>query len=316
MATSTTTESVDDDADDQPKPTSLKDRIALLQKRQAEQAARHADAGQKKDKPAPPKKPAKKPDMPAEASAVPPTATGEESDDRDRSAETLKTAGSPTVAQDPPSDANDADYSAAADTEDTEDTLTSREDSDPSAQPREPAEESEATATAHEDQREQDDDDREGEEGEEEEEIDPEVKRKMELRERMAKMSGGMGMMNLFGAPAMPVPGGGGGGGSRKPKASTDSERKPEPEAAPMPPAAAPPVPVMALPGMKPPAAPVQKEEEPSAPQVSEQHDAEEVPDVEDVVQEEPPRSSTDRPPPHGMYFPYVNAWIRNGKLT
>jgi myosin tail region-interacting protein MTI1 len=47
----------DDIADNQPKPTSLKDRIAILQKQQLEQAARHADAAQKKEKPKrPPKK--------------------------------------------------------------------------------------------------------------------------------------------------------------------------------------------------------------------------------------------------------------------
>ena len=43
--------------EDQPKPTSLKERIALLQKQQMEQAARHLDAGHKKEKPKrPPKK--------------------------------------------------------------------------------------------------------------------------------------------------------------------------------------------------------------------------------------------------------------------
>ena len=47
----------DADAEDQPKPTSLKERIALLQKQQMEQAARHAEAAQRKEKP---KKPAKK----------------------------------------------------------------------------------------------------------------------------------------------------------------------------------------------------------------------------------------------------------------
>ena len=40
----------DEGEEDQPKPTSLKDRIALLQKQQMEQAARHAEAGQKKEK--------------------------------------------------------------------------------------------------------------------------------------------------------------------------------------------------------------------------------------------------------------------------
>ena len=38
------------DEEEQPKPTSLKERIALLQKQQMEQASRHADAAQKKEK--------------------------------------------------------------------------------------------------------------------------------------------------------------------------------------------------------------------------------------------------------------------------
>lgn len=108
------TESVEQGAEDQPKPTSLKERIALLQKHQAEQAARHAEAAQKKDKP---KKPAKKLETAAEV-GTPAEDEPAEQPDRDHSADTLK-AGSPTIAQEPVSDANDADYSAAADTEDT-----------------------------------------------------------------------------------------------------------------------------------------------------------------------------------------------------
>ncbi len=44
------------DQEDQPKPTSLKERIALLQKQQLEQAQRHAEAVQKKEKPKRPQK--------------------------------------------------------------------------------------------------------------------------------------------------------------------------------------------------------------------------------------------------------------------
>ena len=50
-------EPTDEPAEDQPKPTSLKERIALLQKQQLEQVARHGEAVQKKEKP---KKPPKK----------------------------------------------------------------------------------------------------------------------------------------------------------------------------------------------------------------------------------------------------------------
>lgn len=112
-------------------------------------------------------------------------------------------------------------------------------------------------------------------------------------------------MMGLFGAPgAMPLPG----ASPRKGKPSIDTERKPagEPEATSVP-APAPPVPVMTLPGMNkppPPAPPsdVQKEGEPrQAPQVTEQHGAEEVPDVEDVVHEEQFTERGPPPPLHGM---------------
>lgn len=308
----TTTESTDQGAQDQPKPTSLKERIALLQKHQAEQAARHADAGQKKEKS---KKPVKKPTeheegTPADelgAERAEPAEAG-----RDHGADTVKP--SPALAQEPSSDANDADYSAAADTEGAEDTSTSKEDYDDRARPgsrREPPqhveqEEGEEKETAE-----------KGEQGEgEEEEVDPEVKRRAELRERMAKMSGGMGMMGLFGPPgAVPMPG----AAPRKPKPSAETEQKPAGDSeatSPAPaPAPAPPVPVMALPGMnasKPAPAPpsdVEKEEEsPQAPPVTEQHPAEEVPDVEETVREEPsPPASTERlppPPPHGMDQP------------
>src|SRR5262249_19206765 len=39
------------ESEDQPKPLSLKERMALLQKQQMEQAQRHADAAAKKEKP-------------------------------------------------------------------------------------------------------------------------------------------------------------------------------------------------------------------------------------------------------------------------
>ena len=297
-------ESAEEGAEDQPKPTSLKDRIALLQQRQAEQASRHAEAAQKKEKPKKPAKPEPEERAPAEESVPEGVETAEAGRDQDK-------VSSPTMAQEPASDANDADHSAAADTEDTEETSASKEEHDDHARPtsrRQPP----AQQPEQEDEGKEGEAADEGEEGEEEE-MDPEVKRKMELRERMAKMSGGMGMMGLFGAPgAMPVPGAG--PGPRKPKPSVDIDRKPtdDSETTSPPPAAAPPVPVMALPGMnakKPAPAPpsdVEKEEEvPQPPHVAEQRSAEEVPDVEEVVHEEPSQPTSERPPPpvppHGM---------------
>lgn len=136
--------------------------------------------------------------------------------------------------------------------------------------------------------------------------MDPETRRRMELRNRMAKMSGGMGMVGLFGPPGgmpgMSAP------GARKSKTPGESEKKlaePEPSS----PDTAPPVPMVPLHGMNvnarpaPPPADVEKEEEePLATPITEQHVSRQVPDVEEVVHEgappAPPRRSTERPPP------------------
>jgi hypothetical protein len=151
------------------------------------------------------------------------------------------------------------------------------------------------------------------EEQEEEEEVDPEIKRRMELRERMAKMSGGMGMMGMFGPPGG-MPGMYGQGASKKAKTPQDSGRKSidEPERAAVP-AQAPPIPLMALPGMNIPrpeasSSPKEVEKEAEQPEhtpLTQLHSPEELPDVEDVAEHEPaPRKSVDRapppPPPHG----------------
>jgi hypothetical protein len=94
------------------------------------------------------------------------------------------------------SDANDADQSGAGDTEDAEGTSTSVEEEDVQA---------ERAAVAP--PVEKDVGDKEGAAEEEEDEMDAETRRKLELRERMAKMSGGMGMAGMFGGPrGMPPP--------------------------------------------------------------------------------------------------------------
>ncbi|KAL2856586.1 hypothetical protein BJY01DRAFT_203055 [Aspergillus pseudoustus] len=297
-------DATEEGGEDQPKPTSLKERIALLQKQQMEQAARHAEAAQKKEKA---KRPAKKrtdsheDDIPTTEVAV----EGDESPEagRDHSVETLK-GQSPPTAQHPSihdlaSDTNDADDSAAADTEDAEEMSTGREELDdrPRAAVRPPTQK---RIEEHEisDNEKEKDVDNEDEEEEEEEDIDPEVKRKMELRARMAKMSGGMGMMGFFGPPGgMPVPP----VGPRKPKAPFETEKHPvesEPVAAP----SAPPVP---LPGMNairsPLASPTieKSQEEPRSIVSPEQHaplGAEAS--GEEYDDELPPRRSVDKPLP------------------
>lgn len=290
-----TTQDSEEGAEDQPKPTSLKDRIALLQKQQLEQAQRHAEAAQKKEKPKPPKKPVEQPSEPVEAEeevATSPIETVKTT--RDPSVDTLRAKAPPahptpfSPSEEIASESNDADYSAAADSEDAGETSTSK-DEEEEERPRQLS-----THTIE----------QKGEEAdaeEDEEEMDPETKRRMELRARMAKMSGGMGMMGLFGPPGG-LPGMTPPTGSRKPKTPGESEKRlAEPE--PTSPRHAPPVP---LPGMhigaKPPVE-VEKdeeeEEEPLATPISEQHPPRQVPDVEDVVHEgPPPRRSTDRPPP------------------
>jgi hypothetical protein len=118
-------------------------------------------------------------------------------------------------------DGNEADMSGAGDeTEEPEDMSTGRDDSDEKPRARAPPAPARAPVAPH---REPDVGEEEGaseeeeeavpaedgeEEEEEEEDIDPEVRRKEELRARMAKMSGGMGMHGMFGPPGgMPMPG-------------------------------------------------------------------------------------------------------------
>jgi hypothetical protein len=308
------TEGGEESAEDQPKPTSLKERIALLQKQQMEQAQRHAEAAQKKEKPprAPPRRSIDESVAPV-APAVP-AAPEEEQESpvdamasaRDPSIDTLRTAPpsqppvpfSPT--QEAASDANDADDSAPTDSEDAGETSTSRDDDGDQA-PR-PSSQRRPSARPTEQPFEEENE----EEEEEEEEVDPETKRRMELRERMAKMSGGMGMMGLFGPPAGGMPGMSGAGTRKPPKTPSESEKRlAEPEVEPTSPAHAPPVPMVPLPGMNlatKPVAPTEvekDEEQPLATPITEQHSAHEIPDVEEVVHEGPVRrTSVDRPPP------------------
>ncbi|RMZ92543.1 hypothetical protein DV736_g204, partial [Chaetothyriales sp. CBS 134916] len=201
--------------EDQPKPTTLKERIALLQKQQLENAQRQADATAKKDKP---RKPAKKraetadeadpdaaPDTQPESlagaedtakKAVAVAVTGDESED----ARPPSPPGGqeplvvPLPARELVSDTNDADDSGAADTEDGQETSTEEE-------------------------------------------------RLRHLRDRMAKMSGGMGMMGMFGPPA--------GLATAPPRKARQPGPEPQDDAATTAATArARPVPGMALPGM------------------------------------------------------------------
>lgn len=252
--------------DDQPKPTSLKERIALLQKQQMEQAQRHADAAAKKEKP---KKPVKK----RSDTVIGPDDAGDAPEDlaplERRDTETTIGRGSldeQAAITSPPlaprrksskgpaveslHDGNEADMSGAGDTTEGQDEMTDPED------PEEPRRLSRATTGGSsvsrpapvqpEEQVVEEDDDEETEE----DDVDPEIRRKEELRARMAKMSGGMGFHGMFGAPPPPVA-----APAKKKKAEKavpeeeDEEGEEQPASTTQ--RSAPPVPTpMALPGM------------------------------------------------------------------
>ena len=271
--------------EDQPKPTSLKERIALLQQQQLEQAARHADAAQKKEKPKKPTK--KKSEQSADTTAtrddtpLDRAATGaasiETEDDismlsqpsrlRSRSKERTPVGSPPQVPQELMSDSNDADQSAGGETEEGEIFTSSKKSSRPlaPAQPpvpfaRPPApapsaldeEESEASEESEplaqvETAAKVEEEDGGVEDVEEEEEMDPEIKRRMEIRDRMAKMSGGMGMAGMFGGPAaLPAMG----AKKSKPGSGTSKKQSTENDISTSTSSPPQPVPIMALPGM------------------------------------------------------------------
>ena len=320
------------DEEDQPKPTSLKDRIALLQKQQMEQAARHSEAGQKKEKVKRPKK-AVDPD---DAVAGQDDPQGEDHEvvgveemvtkgSMDASREAAPRAsrpkphksreGTPVVSpvmahpREIFSDANDADQSGAGDTEEGEEASTGRDDSDEKPKAKAPILASEASQQPKQDPNTGDvenapDDDMEDQE-EEEEAVDPEVKRRMEIRERMAKMSGGMGMAGMFGPPGgLPLR-------TSTKKTSGASERNDSTgsvHAGESSSSQAPPVPVIPMSGLQKVRSPEQvssqieidKENEQGHKNLVHGRDPEDMPDIEDIQKEPvpPPRRSTDRAAP------------------
>ena len=319
--------------EDQPKPTSLKERIALLQKQQMEQAARQASGGQKKEKPKKPPKKRRESDhamegMVAGAEQSQPMResldtsrniadTSEEAPvARSKGKESVKTSTRPIQTE---SDGNEADQSGAGNIEEgdgstkndvpgeravrrapTMDQGTRLFGAPPPSMPvRQDSHELNIQGgQAHKNDDNNDNDQAEDEEAdeedeEEEEEVDPEVRRRQEIRERMAKMSGGMGMAGMFGPPMgfSPVTSKGGKTASR-PKNSTEPDAShgdvPAPRMLP--------IPGMALPGMQRPKEPkdegaeVSKENEEPAISISEQHEPDLVADVEDIGPQRAPK--------------------------
>lgn len=141
--------------------------------------------------------------------------------------------------------------------------------------------------------------------------MDEETRRREELRQRMAKMSGGMGMAGMFGPPGgMPMPGK---SAPKKRTSTKDSNRQASGDTqSPTSPTGGEQqrMPMMPIPGMQRVQSPhneeprrsVEREREPETHPISGQRPADVVPDVEDVKPEPLPRASLSEergaPPP------------------
>lgn len=301
--------------EDQPKPMSLKERMALLQRQQQEQAQRHAEAAAKKEKP---KRPAVKPRMPShepaaeaiEGEDAAPTPSLERRDTGDTGGKrSMDEPRPPRVPVQPrrkpsndpePRDGNEADMSGAGETTEDQGDLTEREDSD--EKPRRPSRVSIPGQSAAEEEEEEGKDQEEAEEDEEEEEEDEETKelrRKEELRARMARLGGGMGMPGMFG---MPMPGAAPSLPPKKKKASSSEKQRTSEDSQPLPSPRAPPVPLMmALPGMGAPKKPTEEKSDVE----------EEAAEEENVTPRSPPASRFLQAQTH--YFTYTNTVLVPG---
>jgi hypothetical protein len=282
------------EAEEEGPKLSLKERIALLQKQQQEQAERAAAAMQPKEK-------AKRPVQKKRLESHEGPAEDSEDTELDKVVSAASTTRASTDHARPPrpshdikspdshdhdrallSDANDADQSGAGETEDQGDSTSVEGDDKRPATHQPPLPQRAPAAPAREphvgDEQDLADDD--DEEDEEEEEMDAETRRKLELRERMAKMSGGMGMPGMFGGIPM-------GGLPPKKKSTGDSRKAGESEEPHVPQQR---VAMFPMPGM-PVRSPepenqqlaVEKEDETHHP-VTGGHAADEVPDLEDVT--------------------------------
>lgn len=288
--------------EDQPK-ISLKERIALLQKQQAEQAERAAAAHKDKAAKRPaPKKRAESHEGYAEDSEEPGlekvTSTGSrtrESMDQARPPRTSHDIRSPDSQHRDLVSENDADQSGADNTEDAGGSSTSVDDDEDRSRHVHPPLPTRAPAAPMQEPDVGDEQDVEDDEEEEEDEMDAETRRKLELRERMAKMSGGMGMPGMFGGVPM--------GGLPPKKKKTGEKKQEDTEEASMPQQR---VPMFAMPGMPSVRSPetddrqlaVEKEDEVPHP-VTGAYAPNEVPDVEDTTPQPIQRTPTgERPPP------------------
>jgi len=293
-----------DEADEEPQQpkVSLKERIALLQKQQQEQAERAAAMHKEKPKRPPVTKRTQSQDAQAEdsentdlervASGASKTRPSLDQSRPPRSSQDVKSPNRELLSE------NDADQSGAGETEDAGGESTSIEDDEerPKSRHPPPPPPRAAAAPAQEPDVGDEQDVAGQEEEEEEDEMDAETRRKLELRQRMAKMSGGMGMPGMFGGPPMAPP-------PPKKKKPILNKRPEETEEYSSPQQR---VPMFGMPGIPPVRSPepaedrtlsVEKEEEVSHP-VTASHPPEEVPDVEDVASTVQPTPTSEHPPP------------------
>ncbi|RKF63791.1 putative sh3 domain-containing protein [Erysiphe neolycopersici] len=204
------------------KPTSLKERIALLQKQQIEHAPRIADAAHKKEKVRRPVKKHVEPTTQAEVNEQKNSTSLEKTDlkgasriksleeDETSIPDNRKSSDESPCPRTSSDDGNDVDaprdseditgngdkfklHGSLKNNEDEQNTISQSGDFD-------------AKNVVSTEQGDEEDDDQDGED-EENGEIEAEIKRKEELRARMAKMSGGMNMHAILGPLAgIPMP--------------------------------------------------------------------------------------------------------------
>lgn len=253
-----------EEGEEAPKAQSLKERIARLQQQQMEQAQRRADgSAPKKERKAPTKQLSESSDQQAalneaesqsnDLEQVRSPATERQSLDISRERPRVPSAQRPKDAplspvstapeQELVSDGNEADQSAAGETTEDDAGTIGPDDSDDRHAPPPPPRA--AAAPRHQPDVDDEEDPEEGEE-DEEDSMDEETRRRLELRERMAKMSGGMGMAGMFGPPGgMPMPGG------APTKKKSIKERKTSEEIAPSSPPPQQRVPMVPMPGIQ-----------------------------------------------------------------
>ncbi|KAK4544079.1 hypothetical protein LTR36_004577 [Oleoguttula mirabilis] len=214
----------EEEGEDAPKPITLKERKAMLQREQEAQSSRHADATQKKEKKVPPKQPSGS----SERAVAPeghdeevervrsPTAERQSLDmprERPRVPSPQRQPQEPmspvpaAPAHEILSGGEEADESAASEATEDDAQAHGLDESEERVTPVSRA----PTAPIHVPEPaagDEENDTEAGEDEEEEEEVDEEEQRKQRLRERMARLAGGQGAgpFNPFGAPPPAAP--------------------------------------------------------------------------------------------------------------